>query len=163
MKSDTSVLEDAQSAAESSGLRTSSSTTRMKWLREPLVHFLLIGAALFAVYSFMNRGRTTNTSYRIRLTEADLNQLELFYMSQWHRAPTPEEFSRLVEDRVRDEVLYREALGMGLDKDDTIVKRRMAQKMEFLSENVTNSHAPTKRNLKVGMKETSSASPSLAK
>ena len=143
MKSDTSVLENAQSTTGMSGLRTSSSTGRMKWLREPLVHFLVIGAALFAIYNFINRGHTSNTSYRIRLTETDLNQLELFYMSQWHRAPTPQEFSRLVEDRVRDEVLYREALGMGLDKDDTIVKRRMAQKMEFLSENVANSHAPS--------------------
>ncbi len=147
MKSDTSALEEVQSKAESSGLHVSPSTTRARWLREPLVHFLLIGAVLFSVSSYMNRGHSSNTSYRIRLTEADLNQLELFYMSQWHRSPTPEEFSRLVEDRVRDEVLYREALGMGLDKDDTIVKRRMAQKMEFLSENVANSHAPSQTEL----------------
>ena len=52
------------------------------------------------------------------------------------RADWPEEFSRLVENRVQEEVLYREALAMGLDKDDTIVKRRMAQKMQFLAEDV---------------------------
>ena len=59
-----------------------------------------------------------------------------YFQSQWRRPPTPEEFGRLVENKVREEVLYREALAMGLDKDDTIVKRRMAQKMQFLAEDV---------------------------
>ena len=58
------------------------------------------------------------------------------FRSQWRRDPTPEELRQLVEDKAREEVLYREALALGLDKDDTIVKRRMAQKMQFLAEDV---------------------------
>jgi hypothetical protein len=52
--------------------------------------------------------------------------MEMYFESQWHRQPTVQEFQAMVEDKVREEVLYREALAMGLDKEDTIVKRRMA-------------------------------------
>jgi peptidyl-prolyl cis-trans isomerase C len=77
------------------------------------------------------------------LTLDDLRQLDMSFVSQWHRQPTPEEFRGLVESFIRQEVLYREGLAMGLDKDDTIVKRRMAQKMEFLSEDVAAAHEPS--------------------
>jgi peptidyl-prolyl cis-trans isomerase C len=117
-------------------------------LREPLVHFLVIGLALFGLYGWMNRGRTSNGNYQIVLTLDDLKQLDVSFVSQWHRQPTPVEFRGLVESFIRQEVLYREGLAMGLDKDDTIVKRRMAQKMEFLSEDVARAHEPTTRELK---------------
>ena len=71
---------------------------------------------------------------RIELTADDLRQLEVAWTAQWHRPPTPEEMRGLVEGRVREEILYREALALGLDRGDTIVKRRLAQKMEFLAE-----------------------------
>jgi hypothetical protein len=112
-------------------------------LREPLLHFLLLGTALFGAYSTLNRGRGgAEPSKQIQLTLADLSQLEIYFESQWRRPPTPEELQRLVEDKVREEVLYREALAMGLDKEDTIVKRRMAQKMQFLAEDVASAHEP---------------------
>ena len=82
-------------------------------------------------------------SKRIELTLDDLRQLQMGFAAQWERQPTPEELSGLVENRVREEILYREALAMGLDKDDDIVKRRMAQKMQFLAEDVANAHEPT--------------------
>ncbi|MFN8008524.1 MAG: peptidylprolyl isomerase [Terriglobia bacterium] len=119
------------------------------WLREPLIHFLLLGALLFALYSYLQRGRAgIEASKQIVLTLDELRQMHLFFQSQWHRQPTPEEFRNLVEDKVREEVLYREALAMGLDKDDTIVKRRMAQKMQFLAEDVAAAHEPTTAELK---------------
>ena len=65
-----------------------------------------------------------------------------FFNSQWQRAPTAEEFGRMVENKVQEEVLYREAVAMGLDKDDTIVKRRMAQKLQFLAEDVAAAYEP---------------------
>ncbi len=65
------------------------------------------------------------------------------FRSQWRRDPTPEELRQLVEDKAREEILYREALALGLDKDDTIVKRRMAQKMQFLAEDVAAAREPT--------------------
>jgi len=76
------------------------------------------------------------SSSEIRLSLDDLAQLEILFESKWQRPPTPEEFNFLVEDRIREEILYREALAMGLDKGDTIVKRHMAQKMKFLAEDV---------------------------
>lgn len=112
-------------------------------LREPLVHFLLIGAALFGLYSLTPAGRLAlDDSREIRLTLDDLAQLVQVYQSQWRRPPTPAELERLVEERVQQEILYREALGMGLDQDDEIVKRRMAQKMQFLAEDVAAAREP---------------------
>ena len=113
-------------------------------LREPLLHFLLLGAILFGVYAYADRGPGgVEQTKQIQLTIDDLSQLVLVFKSQWRRDPTPEELRELVEDKVREEVLYREALALGLEKDDTIVKRRMAQKMQFLAEDVATAREPT--------------------
>jgi peptidyl-prolyl cis-trans isomerase C len=118
-------------------------------LREPLVHFLLIGLALFAVYGALQKvpGKS-DASYRIEFTQDDLRQLQMAFTAQWQHPPTSQELQGLLEAKVREEILYREALALGLDKDDTIVKRRMAQKMEFLSEDVAAAHEPTTQELK---------------
>ena len=93
-------------------------------LREPLLHFLVLGALIFAFHRYSTGGASgAEPSHQIQLTLEDLSQLELYFESQWRRPPTPEEFTRLVENKVQEEVLYREALAMGLDKDDTIVRR----------------------------------------
>jgi len=119
-------------------------------LREPLLHFLLLGAALFAVYQWYGTagGVGGETSRQIQLTLDDVRTMVAYFESQWRRPPTPEELHRMVENKVQEEVLYREALAMGLDKDDTIVKRRMAQKMQFLAEDVAAAHEPTPEELK---------------
>ena len=118
-------------------------------MREPLLHFLLIGVALFAIYAYTHRGRSgVESSRQITLSFDELRQMDMYFESQWHRLPTPAEFQAMVEDKVREEVLYREALAMGLDKDDTIVKRRMAQKMQFLAEDVAAAHEPSTAELK---------------
>lgn len=113
-------------------------------LREPLLHFVLIGALLFGVYSVWPASRDRPASAQeIRLSIDELNQLVLLFQSQWRRPPTPQEMRQLVENKVQQEVLYREALAMGLDKDDEIVKRRMAQKMQFLAEDVAAAREPS--------------------
>jgi len=118
-------------------------------LHEPLLHFLLIGALLFAGYAWLERSRGAEaTPNEIRLSLDELAQLELLFESKWQRLPTPEEFNALVEDRVREEILYREALTLSLDKDDTIVKRRMALKMKFLAEDVAAAKEPTTEELR---------------
>ena len=127
-----------------------------RFLREPLVHFLLIGAVLFGLYSYAPGGRTTAASSKeIRLSLDDVNQLVLLFQSQWRRPPTPQELQRLVENKVQQEILYREALAMGLDKDDEIVKRRMAQKMQFLAEDVAAAREPTTAELKAWFEKNS--------
>jgi peptidyl-prolyl cis-trans isomerase C len=112
-------------------------------LREPLIHFLLLGSILFGVYAYAERGHGgVEQSKQIRLTIDDLSQLVLVFRSQWRRDPAPEELRSLVEDKVQEEVLYREAIALGIDKDDTIVKRRMAQKMQFFAEDVAAAREP---------------------
>jgi hypothetical protein len=118
-------------------------------LREPLVHFLLIGAVIFGFYDYTSRGSSgVEPSRQIQLTLDDLGQLELSFESQWRRPPTAGELGRLVENKIQEEVLYREALALGLDKDDTIVRRRMAQKMQFLAEDVAAAREPTSGELR---------------
>ena len=113
-------------------------------LREPLLQFLLLGAVLFAADTYVNRGRGgVEPSRQLTLTLDDLRQLTMYFQSQWQRAPTADEFNSLLEDRIQEEILYREGLAMGLDKDDTIVKRRLAQKVRFLTEDVASAHEPT--------------------
>jgi hypothetical protein len=120
-----------------------------RWLREPLIHFLLIGAALFAADHYLQpAGGAASSSKQINLSLDDLAQLATLFQSQWRRDPTPTEFGRVVEQKVQSEVLYREAMAMGLDKNDEIVKRRMAQKMQFLAEDVAAAREPNTEELK---------------
>ena len=114
-----------------------------RWLREPLLHVLLIGATLFVVYYALNpsTGQRQNSN-RIAITADDLAQIRLAWMAQWRRPPTPEELRNLLDGKIREEVLFREAMALGLDKDDTIVKRRLAQKMEFVMEDASALRGP---------------------
>ena len=97
-------------------------------VREPLVHFLAAGALIFAVWG----GGSDAGDRSITVTEAQVRGLTEQWEQQWHRQPTPAEVDGLIRDLIKDEVYYREAVRMGLDKDDIIIRRRMRSKMEFL-------------------------------
>ena len=113
------------------------------------MQFLLLGLLLFLVYGKIQTGPArAPKSNQIELTLDDLRQLQIGFAAQWQRPPTTQEMMGLVENRIREEILYREALAMGLDKDDTIVRRRMAQKMEFLAEDVAAAHEPSAAELR---------------
>jgi hypothetical protein len=116
-------------------------------VREPLVHFVVVGLLLFVAYTARHPGPFELASNRVELTLDDVRQLEIAFTSRWQRPPTAEEMVGMVENRVREEILYREALALGLDKNDTIVKRRMAQKMQFLAEDVSDAREPTTEEL----------------
>lgn len=117
-----------------------------KFLREPLVHFLALGALVFLVFHFAaNRGEAPEG--RIAVSAGRVQQLATGFTRTWHRGPSQQELDGLVEDYIREEVLYREALAMGLDKDDTIVRRRMRQKLEFLTEDATAAVLPSDQDL----------------
>jgi hypothetical protein len=103
-------------------------------LREPLVQFLVLGAALFALDLWLRPPATTTASPEIVVSEARVNNLAQNFRRTWQRPPTRAELDGLVEDHVREEVLNREALALGLDRDDTIIRRRLRQKMEFVSD-----------------------------
>jgi peptidyl-prolyl cis-trans isomerase C len=100
--------------------------------REPLTHFLLIGALLFGGLQLV-RGAERPT---VRIDEQDLNQLVTYWQLQSGRAPTRPELQAILRDRVDEELLAAEARRLGLDKDDLIIRRRLAQKMAFASEDV---------------------------
>ena len=123
-------------------------------LAEPLVQFLLLGAMLFAVYTHYRPPADAGpTSHRIEMSMDDLAQMAMVFRSQWQRTPTPQELDAMVENKVQEEILYREALAMGLDQDDEIVKRRMAQKMRFLAEDVASAREPTTAELQAWFRE----------
>jgi peptidyl-prolyl cis-trans isomerase C len=98
----------------------------VRLLREPLIHFLAIGVVLFVAQ------RAAPDRDAITVGAAEIAALQARWTQQRGRPPTVQELNGLIESRIREEVLYREALAMGLDRDDVIVRRRLAQKLEFL-------------------------------
>jgi parvulin-like peptidyl-prolyl isomerase len=106
-----------------------------KLIREPLFHFLLLGAVIFFIAD-RSRSIAVPSGKKIVVTQSQIESIVVGFSRTWMRPPTREELQGLVNDYVRDEVLYREARTMGLDQDDVIVRRRMRQKFEFLVEDV---------------------------
>lgn len=103
-------------------------------VREPLLHFVLIGALLFAVTALRQKH---SEHAEIRISAGEVAQLAAFWETQAQRKPTAEELRGLIEERIDEEVLAREAVRLGLDRDDVIVRRRLAQKMAFVSDDLT--------------------------
>lgn len=101
-------------------------------LREPLVHFLIAGLLIFLIYGSL--GSATNASdRRISITEDQVKRLATQWAQTWQRPPSPTELDGLIRDYIKEEIYYREALRLGLDQDDLVVRRRMHSKMEFLA------------------------------
>jgi hypothetical protein len=118
-----------------------------RWLREPLVHFVAIGLVLFVGHRLLQPDAGLSAA-RIELTDDDLRQMSVAWLAQGRPPLSPDQMKALIEARVREEILYREALTLGLDKNDTIVKRRLAQKMEFLAEDVAQLREPSRDELR---------------
>jgi hypothetical protein len=104
-------------------------------LREPMLHFLALGLGLFLLHGWLG-GASSGQGERIVITRGRVAQIVAAYERANQRAPLPAELDGLIEDAVREEVLYREAMAMGLDRDDTIVRRRLRQKLEFVAEDL---------------------------
>jgi len=117
-----------------------------RWLKEPLFHFLLIGACLFALFDQI-ADRESAPENHIVISAADIGRMNALFERKWRRLPTAEELRGLIDATVREEILYREALAMGLDQDDTIVRRRMAQKVEFLFDDLADTAPPAEEEL----------------
>jgi len=111
-------------------------------LREPLVQFLLLGAGLFALYSLVAVDTGARRD-RIVVDAGQVTRLAQQFQRTWMRPPTRDELNGLIQDHVKEEVFYREALALGLDKDDLVIRRRMRQKLEFLNEDIVERRQPT--------------------
>ncbi|MGD2130659.1 MAG: peptidylprolyl isomerase [Lysobacterales bacterium] len=116
-----------------------------RWLREPLLHFLLLGAAIFLLYNVLaGKGSAPGEIYVSRGQQQTLYNT---FSRTWQRGPTAEEFQGLVRDYVRGEIAYREAKKMGLEENDIVIRRRLRQKLELLAEDVASLSAPTEQDL----------------
>jgi parvulin-like peptidyl-prolyl isomerase len=108
----------------------------MKLLSEPLLHFAIAGALLFGAYAWLNRDASSasHADRTIRITERELTWLTDTSARSWQRTPSESEFEGLIAEYLREELLAREARELELDRDDTVVRRRLAQKMNFILE-----------------------------
>ena len=100
-----------------------------------LLHFLLLGVLIFAAYSMISDSSREEPG-TIVITQGQIEHLAMVFTRTWNRPPTTEELTGLIQDRMREEVFCREALALGLDQDDTVIRRRLRQKMEFISNDI---------------------------
>jgi peptidyl-prolyl cis-trans isomerase C len=123
------------------------------WLRSPIVAFLAIGVLLFGLQALL-AGRDSGAANRsIDVTATEIQWLSARWAAQWNRLPTERELQGLVDDYVRQEVLYREALALGLGREDEVIKRRLVQKLELLTENLATQVQPTDAQLQTYLEE----------
>ena len=121
-------------------------------LKEPLIHFMLIGVALFLVFAVVNR-EEVNSEDTIEVDAGRIEQLAIVFQKTWQRPPTREELQALIDDYVLEEIYYRQAVAMGIDRDDTIIRRRLRQKLEFLTDDLTSLGKATEAELQTYLAE----------
>lgn len=117
-----------------------------KLLHEPLLHFVVVGVLLFLFYGYVGESDKTNDA-QIIVGSAEIERMQTAWEKQWRRLPTGEELQNLIEQFIQEELLYREALTLGLEKDDTIIRRRLAQKMKFLIQDIADQRQPAEAEL----------------
>jgi len=119
----------------------------MKLLREPLVHFMFIGAFIYLLYGVFAEPVAEETDKTIIVSAGEVEWMKTSWQKRWNRPPTEKEFDGLIQQYIRETVLYREALTMGLNKHDQIIRRRLAQKLEFLAKDLVTLIPPTDEEL----------------
>lgn len=129
------------------------STLLTRFFREPLLHFLIIGAGLFLLFGWrgdpasLQSGQFGPQSNKIIVAQEKIDQLVAAFTRTWMRPPTEGEVKGLIEDFIRDEIYYREAIAIGLDRGDALIRRKLRQKMEFILEDVAAQAEPTEEDL----------------
>ncbi len=124
-----------------------------KYLREPLVQFLVIGALIYAAYTLFGIPDEEETQRTVYISQARIENLAAMWERRWNRPPTDAELVGLVRAWLREDILYREAVAMGLDQDDHIVRRRLAQKLEFLTNDIAQLQEPSDAELQAYFSE----------
>src|SRR5947209_14547639 len=122
-----------------------------KVLREPLLHFLLLGTAIFGGYNLLSPNSRDEPG-KIIISEGQIAAMAEGFTRTWRRPPTREEIDGLINDGVQEEVYCREAMALGLDKDDTIIRRRLRQKLDFVTADVAALAEPTDDDLNAYLK-----------
>jgi len=119
----------------------------VKLLREPLVHFMFIGAVIYALYGAFAEPVVEEVDKTIVITAGEIQWMQTSWQKRWNRPPTAKEFDGLIQQYIKETVLYREALTMGLNKHDMVIRRRLAQKLEFLAKDLVALTPPTEAEL----------------
>jgi hypothetical protein len=119
----------------------------LKWLREPLLHFMVIGAVIYLLYAVFAEPAVEDTDKTIVVTAGEIEWMNTSWQKRWNRLPTSEELEGLIKQYIKETVLYREALTMGLNQHDQVIRRRLAQKLEFLAKDLVALTPPTEEEL----------------
>ncbi len=126
-----------------------------KLLKEPLLHFLLIGVGLFLLYAQLNNNEETSSKKEIIINKSKLEIISSTFTEEKGRVPTNKEMQEILEKDIREEILYYEAMAMGLDKDDKVIQHRLAEKMKYLFEDITILDEPSDEILKIYLQDNS--------
>lgn len=116
-----------------------------RWIREPLLHFLALGALIFLVYGIVANEDVDENE--IFISRGQQENLVNTFSRTWQRLPTPQEYQGLLRDYIRQEIAYRQSRELGLDENDIVIRRRLRQKMEMLAEDVAGLVPPTDEEL----------------
>lgn len=116
--------------------------------REPLIHFMLLGAGIYAVYGAFEGGEESAGERKVTVTAGDIQALSDQWMRLWNRRPTEDELAGVIRDHVRVQILHQEAVAMGLDVGDRVIERRLAQKLEMLAQGLITPDEPSEAELR---------------
>ena len=119
----------------------------MRLLREPLLHFMAIGAVIYILYGVFAEAIPEADDKTIVVSAAEIEWMQTSWQQRWNRPPTEVEVDGLVQQYIKETVLYREALTMGLNRHDQVIRRRLAQKLEFLAKDLVALTPPTEEEL----------------
>ena len=131
---------------------------RSRPYKDPCLHFVLAGVLLFAAYAIINRNGPTRPPDPIHIGEGDVRWLKETFANQWQRTPNDDELRGLAAGSLEEQLFAREAKTLGLDQDDTIVRRRLAQRLTFLVDDTSRISIPRMRNCASSISRTLSAS-----
>jgi hypothetical protein len=125
----------------------------VKLLREPLLHFVFIGAVIYLLYGLFAEPAPKAEDKTIVVSAGEIESMQTFWQKRWNRPPTEAELEGLIEKHIRETVLYREALTMGLNQHDTVIRRRLAQKLEYLAKDLVSLTPPSEEELQTYLAE----------
>jgi hypothetical protein len=119
-------------------------------VREPLIHFFILGLAVFGLHAALDRkpAATVNDPYLVEVSSADIEWMRTIFNKRMGRGPSVQDLRAQVNQLIREQILSREAVAVGLDEDDMVVRRRLAQKMEFLFKDSSAIAEPTEEDLR---------------
>ena len=123
--------------------------------KEPLIQFLLIGACIYGAYALFGAPEEDFRDTRVHVDARRINSFISEWESRWNRPPTRDEINGLIQSYIKEDVLYRQAVSMGLNEDDPITRRRMAQKLEFLTSDLASMVEPAEGELERYFNESS--------